>query len=936
MNIPDATYRLQFQPEFGFAQAAEIVGYLSQLGISHIYASPIFAARKGSRHGYDGVDPGILNPELGSEGEWKTLCGRLGEQGLGWLQDIVPNHMAFDADNRMLADVFENGPASKFYTFFDISWDHPLKDLRGRVMAPFLGRRYGECLESGDIRLAYNEDGFAATYGDLRFPLLIESYLHILGSFAENVKSELDEDDPDYIRWIDVLDNLESLVLQVDAGVRQNQVRAIKQSLWDLSSGNPVIGRLLAENLAYFNGEPGKIQSFQPLDLLLTQQRFRLCFWQVANEEINYRRFFDINGLIALRQEDPAVFEATHALLFKMADANLVTGVRVDHVDGLTDPAGYLQRLRRRLGEKAVILVEKILAPEEPLPADWPVQGTTGYDFSHWLNALFVQRENEARFNGIYTRFSNRTAAFEDLVYDAKKGVLSARMAGDLDNLARRIKKISAHKQFADSLTLNRLKEALAEVLARFPVYRSYLRREEIRAADRAVVETAISLAKDHRPGLRVEFEFIRNLLLQEVSLHRADDDDDVRRQSRLALRSFQQLSSALMAKGFEDTAFYRYNRLVSLNEVGSEPGRFGCSARQFHEATARRAENWPHAMNCTATHDSKRGEDVRARLNVLSEMPAKWAERLEAWHRFNRDRCERMSRGPVPDPDTEYLLYQTLIGAWPQDGTVTSRFVERIKDYMIKAAREAGEHTTWTAPQEEYESALKGFVDRILESSPQNEFRPDFASFCRKIAFFGQFNSLAQCLIKITAPGVPDFYQGTELLQLALVDPDNRQPVAYDERRRLLKAIGHEAPQPPARVAELLAQRDDGRLKLFLIARALATRRALREVFLNGRYLPLDTGGPFRRNIVAFARESGGRWCVTAVPRFVTHLAGENQDPLGKNIWHDTVIGLPAEAPRSWKNIFTRQTITAAGEIAVGEALQHFPVALLTGEKTS
>ncbi len=936
MTIPNATYRLQFEPEFGFARAADIIGYLSDLGISHVYASPIFAARKGSRHGYDGIDPGILNPELGSEGDWKTLIERLREHGLGWLQDIVPNHMAFDADNRMLADVLENGPASKFFSFFDIFWDHPLKDLRDRVMAPFLGRRYAECLESGDIRLARDAAGFAATYGDLRFPLLIESYLDILGSFAAAVKRELGEDDPDYIRWIDILDRLESLVLQVDVGARQKQVRAIKQSLWDLSSGNPVIGRQLAETLEYFNGKPGDIHSFEPLDQLLTRQRFRLCFWQVANEEINYRRFFDINGLIALRQEDPAVFGATHALLFKLAEENIVTGVRIDHIDGLADPAGYLQRLRRELGQKAVILVEKILAPEEPLPADWPVQGTTGYDFSHWLNALFVQRENEARFSGIYTRFSNRTAAFEELVYDAKTGVLSARMAGDLDNLARRIKKISAHKQFADSLTLNRLKEALAEALARFPVYRSYLGREEIGAADRAVVQAAISLARDHRPDLTVEFEFISNLLLQEVSLHQADDDEKVRRQSRLAIRSFQQLSSALMAKGFEDTAFYRYNRLVSLNEVGSEPGRFGCSARQFHEATARRAENWPHAMNCTATHDSKRGEDVRARLNVLSEMPAKWEQRLEAWHRFNRDRRNRTSRGPAPDPDTEYLLYQILIGAWPQDGTVTRRFVERIKDYLVKAAREAGEHTAWTAPQEEYETALTGFVDRILESSPQNEFLPDFAAFCRKIAFFGLFNSLAQCLVKITAPGVPDFYQGTELLQLALVDPDNRQPVAYDERRQLLEAIGSSSQEPLERVAELLAKREDGRVKLFLIARALAARRELREVFLNGRYLPLDTGGPFRRNIVAFARESGGQWCVTAVPRFVTHLVGENQDPLGHNIWHDTVISLPPEAPRSWKNVFTRQLLTAEGEIAVGDALRHFPVALLTGEKTS
>jgi len=935
MDVPIATYRLQLQPEFGFGQAADIVSYLSELGISHVYASPIFRARKGSLHGYDCVDPNDLNPELGSLDDWKTLVGRLREYDMGWLQDIVPNHMAFDVDNRMLADVLENGMSSRFRDHFDICWNHPSKDLQGRVMAPFLGQRYGECLEKGEIRIVFDRDGFAATYGDLKFPLQIETYLSILDQPTASIKTELGEKDPAYNRWIDALDDLESLVLLVDAGVRQDHGRAIKQTLWDLFCGNTVIRRLLSETLRRFNGEPGNIHSYQRLDGLLSQQRFRLCYWQVANEEINYRRFFDINELIALRQEKKAVFEYTHQLLGKLASEKSVSGVRIDHVDGLADPGEYLQRLRRCLGEDAYILVEKILAPEEPLFLGWPVQGTTGYDFAHWLNALFVYRENETRLTDIYTGFSGRTESFEDVVYSAKKWVLASRMAGDLDNLARRIKKISALKCFADNLTLSRLKSALSEVLARFPIYRTYLGKENGRSDDRAVVEAAISRAVLEYPHLHIESEFLRNLLLENVPFDEAVDDVEIFKQCGWAVRAFQQLSAALMAKGVEDTAFYRYNRLVSLNEVGSAPDRFGCSVERFHAVIARRAEDWPHAMNSTATHDSKRGEDVRARLNVLSEIPMEWKTRIEAWHTFTRG--HRMRKGPktVPDKNTEYLLYQTLIGAWPQGRPVTHRFVERIKAYMIKAAREAGEHTSWLEPEEEYETALTGFVESILDPSPQNEFMPAFVPFCKKIAFFGLFNSLSQCLLKIAAPGIPDFYQGTELPQLALVDPDNRRPVAYDERRRLLKAIGRESSDPLAQVAGLLENRDDGRVKLFAIARALATRRQRKDLFQSGRYMPLEASGTSWRNIVAFAREAGGQWCVAVVPRFLTALVGENQDPIGKNVWSDTAVNLPPEAPRSWRNIFTRQSIQGATGIAVGDALQHFSVALLLGEQT-
>jgi (1->4)-alpha-D-glucan 1-alpha-D-glucosylmutase len=935
MDIPIATYRLQFQPEFGFADAADIVAYLSGLGISHVYASPIFRARKGSLHGYDCVDFNAFNAELGSPEDWQTLVDRLRTYAMGWLQDIVPNHMAFHADNRMLADVLENGLTSPFHDYFDIFWDHPLKDLQRKVMAPFLGQPYSECVKNGDIRMGYDADGFTAAYKNLKFPLRIETYLQILGPPTGSLKTDVGANDPDYLRWVDALDALESLVLISDLSIRRDHRRAVKQALWDLYNSNTAIQRMIAEHLDRYNGTPGDIDSFQLLDRLLSQQWFRLCFWKNANEEINYRRFFDINELIALRQEKKAVFEFTHRLLAELASEKIVSGVRVDHVDGLADPEGYLQGLRRCLGKDAYILVEKILAPEEPLPLGWPVQGTTGYNFSHWLNALFVCRENETRFTEIYTGFSGRTESFEDVVYSAKKWVLASRMAGDLDNLARRIKKISALKCFADNLTLNRIKSALSEVLARFPVYRTYLGKENGRPEDRAVVEAAISRAVLEYPHLRIETEFLRNLLLENVAFEETVDDVEIFKQCGWVVRAFQQLSAALMAKGFEDTAFYRYNRLVSLNEVGGAPDRFGCSVERFHAAIARRAEDWPHAMNSTATHDSKRGEDVRARLNVLSEIPTEWKTRLEAWHTFTRGHHMRKGSKTVPDKNTEYLLYQTLIGAWPQGRPVTRRFVDRVKAYIIKAARESGEHTSWLEPEEAYETALAGFVESILDPSPQNEFMPAFVPFCKKIAFFGLFNSLSQCLLKIAAPGIPDFYQGAELPQLALVDPDNRRPVAYDERRRLLKAIGRVPSDPLTQVAGLLENRDDGRVKLFVIARALATRRQRKDVFQSGRYLPLEASGTSRRHIVAFARETGGRWCVAVAPRFLTALVGEGQDPLGKNVWRDTAVMLPPEAPRSWRNIFTQQSIQGAPGIAVGDALQHFPVALLLGEQT-
>jgi (1->4)-alpha-D-glucan 1-alpha-D-glucosylmutase len=513
--------------------------------------------------------------------------------------------------------------------------------------------------------------------------------------------------------------------------------------------------------------------------------------------------------------------------------------------------------------------------------------------------------------------------------------ILQSRLSGDLDNLTRRIEKVSGPTPPDGHLTADRLRQAISEMLSRFPVYRTYIGAQGFTETDRMYVRQAVSRSIGSRPGLRVEIEFVRDLLLGRDGFAQPAGKSTHHRERLRAVRAFQQLSSALMAKGFEDTAFYRYHRLVSLNEVGGEPSHFGCSANDFHAFVAARAARWPHTMNSTATHDSKRGEDVRARLNALSEIPVEWEAQLKNWHALNRDCRIETDRGAVPDRNAEYLLYQTLIGSWPGAGAVTERYVDRIKAYMIKAVREAGEFTSWIDPRQDYESGLAQFTEGILDAAPQNRFMQEFAAFCQKIAFYGMFNSLSQVVLKAAAPGIPDFYQGTELPQLALVDPDNRRPVSYARRRSLLETLAAITSNAKARVGELLQNKDDGRIKLFVVARALAARRRREDLFHRGRYVPLETRGAHRGKIFAFARVLERQWCIAVVPRFLTGLVAPPRDPLGLSVWSDTEVVLPAGAPRCWRNQFTGQQLQARELIAVAVALEDFPVALLMGGQT-
>jgi (1->4)-alpha-D-glucan 1-alpha-D-glucosylmutase len=931
MRIPVASYRIQFTPSFGFQEANKIFPYLAELGISDIYASPIFKARKGSLHGYDIVDPNRLNSELGTESDFERLIKELKTHGMGWLQDIVPNHMAFDHENQMLVDVLENGQSSQYFDFFDIEWDHPYESIKRRVLAPFLGRFYGESLEEGEIKLRYAKNGFSIGYYSQVLPLRLESYVHLLTYRLHELKKKLGPDHLDYIKLLGILYILKTLSSREEADERYDQIKFIKTTLWELYHNNEDIRKFIKENIRIFNGKRGSPESFNLLNDLLSEQLFRLSFWKVATEEINYRRFFNINELLSLRIEDDEVFNHTHSLIFKLIEEGKVTGLRIDHIDGLYDPTHYLARIRQR-AEDLYVIAEKILDPEEELPTHWAVQGTTGYDFLNYVNGLFCRREHQREFNKMYTNFAGMVVLYEELVSEKKRLILGKHMAGDVDNLAHLMKAISSRDRHGSDITIYGLKRALVEVMAQFPVYRTYIGKEIFRETDPSYIEQAIKRAKGSSPGLLNELQFIERFLLLDFGDYLSEDEKN---QWIHFVMRFQQFTGPLMAKGFEDTTLYVYNRLLSLNEVGGNPNRFGVSIEEFHHFIEKRASLWSHSLNATSTHDTKRGEDVRARLNVLSEMPKEWERNIKAWSKINRERKKKVHGRSIPDRNDEYFLYQTLVGAYPVSDGGHTEFIQRMKEYIVKAVREAKVHTAWLKPDTDYEDAFISFVEEILSPEDRNAFLREFLPFQRKINHFGILNSLSQTLIKITSPGVPDFYQGTELWDLNLVDPDNRRSVDFERRQAFLREIrARENGNILHLIDELLRTKEDGRVKLFLIYRALKTRNEHIEVFRDGAYIPLEGAGKLKDHIIAFARNHEEKWGVTIVPRFLTDVIQEGDYPFGQGVWDDTHIFLPEGVSHSWENVVTNQYVDNGKKLLIGEVLTHFPVALLTKEE--
>jgi (1->4)-alpha-D-glucan 1-alpha-D-glucosylmutase len=691
------------------------------------------------------------------------------------------------------------------------------------------------------------------------------------------------------------------------------------------------------------NGRAGDARSFDKLDALIQEQHYRLAFWKVASEEINYRRFFDVTEMVALKMELPEVFNETHRLIFEWLKAGKITGLRIDHPDGLWNPKEYLHRLQGH--HPSYVVVEKILSGEEQLPRDWEVEGTTGYDFLNRVNGVFVDGSKGSEFDAIYREFTGGQTTFSGIVYNSRKQVLERSFQSELNALTHRLRDLAAGMRGGRDFTFSQLRRAAIEIIANFPVYRTYVNEAsaELSQTDREVIRKAVQEARGGG-GSEVDaavFDFIERFLQLDLG---GELDEGGLQSAREFVMKFQQLTGPAMAKGLEDTAFYRFNRLISLNEVGGDPGKFGVSPQEFHASNSAMMEHWPHTMLASTTHDTKRGEDVRARLNVLSEMPAEWRKAVVRWSQLNRNKKTLVGNALAPDANDEYLLYQTLVGAWPDDAVDAESlksFCARVVAFMLKAAKEAKVNTNWTEPNAAYEKALRDFVERVLADGGEDGFVDDARRFAHRLAFFGRFNSLAQTLLKIASPGVPDFYQGSEIWDLNLVDPDNRRPVDYSVRRKLLSDLkekfGEGQDEGDQFFSKLLGESESGAMKLFLIWRALKFRGTQRELFDGGNYVPVLAQGRKRDHLCAFTRAWKDRAIVVVVPRLVFELTqGAELSPIGEGVWHDTLLPLAGiQAGRLFRNLLTRERVASIevdGKIAlnVGQVLKTFPVALL------
>ena len=871
-RIPVATYRLQFNAQFTFADARKIAPYLADLGITDVYASPIFRARKGSTHGYDVVDAAMLNPELGTEDDFAELTGTLDARGMGLLLDIVPNHMAASDENAWWMSVLENGPQSRFLHYFDIDWRDD------KVLLPILGRPYGEVLEAHELVLGYDAEGFFFRYYDKRLPLAPQSYQLILRECVEALPAD----------GIGV----EARDLVQPDGVVTNS-RFLKDTIWRMYEQSSEFHDQLDKTVRAVN------ENVERLDELHVAQWYRLAYWRIASETINYRRFFDVTDLVGLRVENPEVFEARNKRVEDFVNDGKVTGLRIDHIDGLYDPVNYLTKLQLRLGEEPFyVVVEKILAADERLPPSFSVAGTTGYDFLDTANAVFVDPQGLAQLTEFYRRYTGSTASFEDLVYERKKQVIEQLFSGEMRALGAHLGAVAVADRNARDFAPSELLAALIEITACMPVYRTYLRGDgAITDDDRRFIDRAVVEARRRNTAHLDErlFDFLELVLDLEPPPYIAQE----REKWAAFVMKWQQFTGRVMAKGVEDTAFYNYNPLISLNEVGGEPGRMEFDpVGDLHARNERIARDWPQTMNATSTHDTKRSEDVRARISVLSEIPEVWQREVKKWTRANA----ALKREGIPHRNEELLIYQTLVGMWPLEGDA-SDVPERLREYLEKASREAKTHTSWLAPNGDYESALKDFATSILEHPP---FVTAFRRFHRAIAFHGFLNSLAQVVLKVMSPGLPDFYQGTELWDFSLVDPDNRRPVDYEKRAAMLRKL-----PPPV---TLLRQWKDGRIKLFVTARSLAAR-ARHEL---GGYRAIASTTP---NAVAFAR---GDDTIVIAPRLTTRLVRAPQLPLGE-VWADHSIA----ADGRWRNVYTEE-IVEGSPLRLSQVFATFPVAIL------
>lgn len=976
--IPNATYRLQMNKDFTFNHALEIVPYLESLGISHVYLSPIFKARPGSMHGYDIVNHRELNPEIGTQEEFDQLAQRLRVAGMGIILDIVPNHMGIGKDNPWWSDILENGHQSKFADYFDIDWQ-PLKpELRQKVTLPILGGTYGQCLTSGELKVVFvkNTGRFELHYYDHSFPIKPVSYVQLMDQRLDVLRERCTADSELFHEYKSVLNALrnmrDSKLPPEDLEFEQNvQIERLK----NICARNTTIQTFIRENLELYNINPEDSSRQERMHSLLQEQSYRLVYWRVANDEINYRRFFDVNELAALRIEDPRVFAETHSMIFKFIADKKIDGIRIDHPDGLYDPEQYFSLLQDKVKQirgltetennkqlPFYVIVEKILAPYEHLEKSWKVQGTTGYEYLNELLGLYVKSENEAVFEELYRTFAGDIEDLPSKTLKCKEIILETVLASELNVLVNKLSRIAESSWYYRDITQNALRQALKAIVAEFPTYRTYISQGNVDATALSFINWATGRARKNTINIDDSvINFVREVLTLEVqklpgSTNEVRDRDFQKSVETLALK-FQQFTGPVMAKSVEDTLFYRHTAFIALNEVGGAPEKFGSTIRQFHKRNINRSRQHPHSMLSTSTHDTKRSEDVRARLAVISELPVTWEQKVNSWARMNRTKKSSFADGFAPDAIDEYFVYQTLVGSYPvekisEDIPALEAYTERMCAYFVKATKEAKRHSSWLSPNSSYEKGIDSFLRSILAKSSSNLFLSDLEIFSHKINSLGLINSLSQIVLKLTCPGVPDIYQGTELWDFSLVDPDNRRKVDFSKRHEIVKELDTDMKveekegEEDTLLNQLVADSNNGQLKLFVLKQLLNQRKHNSDLFNEGSYIPLEVHGAGQEHLFAFARIYDRRSMIVVAPRMIASLLKLDEleewsrssitDVTEQRCWAETTINLPETLQNTrYINSLNKHDIQSSHSLTLSEIFKELPLAVLFSEET-
>ena len=884
MIIPSSTYRIQFTPTFHFKELSSIIDYLEELGITAIYASPILEPTRGSQHGYDGINVTRINPELGNEEEFEELSSLLRSKNMAWIQDIVPNHLAFHTNNVWLRDVLERGMNSTYASHFDIDWEHPA--CRGKLMAPFLGEHLYDCLDAGKIQLAFrDESGFTLDYYDQHYPVSFDSYARLLSGCCDEDNNAVNaalgalvnHPNTSYDHWLslkaDLLLRLTEQPIRERIEMRMKEINADKQTLLEI----------------------------------INAQHYALCVFTETNLYINYRRFFNINGLICLRMEDEHVFQDYHRYIHSLYQKGFIQGLRIDHIDGLRDPHDYIRKLRRLFGEDCYIIVEKILDKKEELPASMDIQGTSGYEFLSYINQVITDQHGAEKLVALYREYVPESRDYHDIVFANKFANLETYLNGEWDNLLRLL--LSLNLVDDEEIRVQDLKMALGVFMAAFPVYRVYIEALPLDINDEQLVVEAFAIAHKRFPELEYELGILRQLFVPHP--------DPTRNMNRLIfIQRLMQFTGPLAAKGIEDTTFYSYNALISHNEVGDQPCVLGIPVREFHEKMQERWTKNALSFNCTSTHDTKRGEDNRVRINVISELSDEWIGLVRQWMELNEPFRKQLGDLRAPIINDEYFLYQAITGGFPEDLKPGKSFVERTKTYFTKALRESKVMSDHINPNLAYEGACNEFIDHLFDT--EHSFLDTLMPFVKKIIGYANTYAMVQVIIKTTAPGIPDIYQGCELWDLSYVDPDNRRPVDFNLRKQLLATIREKEQEGlPQLLHWAQSNYTIGAQKLLVTSRILQLRKAHRNLFIEGEYLPVYYEGS-DRVIIAYMRHLDNLWVMVVLPLGIVAHTGK-----------ELCLHLPPHAPEEWRNIFTGETVR--GNVLDVKAMFHrFPVAVL------